>query len=158
MKMYQSIFLILEDIKQDIIDQYEAKNIKASGAFERNIKIGRRGRKVFLSIPNYSKYISLFKQRKPGRPPGGFPPVDVIKQWIKDKGLILRDFTTGQFKSKSESNLDKTAYLIGRKIAEKGTDIYLNKREPIDIDSIVDNKFDYRMEDLANRILEDIKI
>ena len=158
MKFYQSIFLILEDIKQDIIDQYEQKGIKASGKFERNMIIARRGRIVSLTIPYYSQFISIFKGRKPGRGPGAFPPVDAIKQWIRDKKLILRDYLTGQFVSKSERNIDKTAFLISRKIATKGTDIYQGKRQAIDIDQIINNRLDYRGNELANRILEDLRV
>jgi len=157
MKVYQSIVLILEDIRQDIIDEYEQKGLKASGNFERNMRIGRRPRKFFLSIPYYSQWIGLFRGRRPGRPPGKYPPQDVIIQWIKDKGLQLRD-ALGRFTSKSETNYKRTAYLISRKIAEKGTDIYQGKREPIDIDKIIDNRLDYRGDELADRILEDIKV
>jgi hypothetical protein len=159
MKFYTSIGLVLEDIRQDIIDQYEAKNIKASGAFERNMKVERRARgKFVLSIPYYSRWISLLDGRKPGRAPGNYPPTDKIKQWIKDKGLQLRDFETGQFLSKTETNYSKAAYLISRKIAEQGTDIYKGKRKPIDIDQIIDNRLDYRGDHLADRIMEDIRI
>ena len=155
--MYESIVNILEDIRQDIIDEYEAKNIKASGRFERNMRVGRRGRKFFLSIPYYSQWISLFKGRSPGRPPGKYPPTDAIIQWIKDKGLLLRD-ALGRFVSKSETNYKRSAYLISRKIAEQGTDIYQGKRQPIDIDKIIDDRLDYRGDELADRILEDLKV
>jgi hypothetical protein len=157
MKMYESIVNILEDIRQDIIDEYEANNLKASGSFERNMRVGRRGRKFFLSIPYYSQWISLFKGRRPGRGPGKYPPTDAIIQWIKDKGLLLRD-ALGRFVSKSETNYKRSAYLISRKIAEQGTDIYQGKRQPIDIDKIIDNRLDYRGDELADRILEDLKV
>lgn len=53
-----------------------------------------------------------------GRRKGKFPPINKIQQWIKQKGLTLKGVT-----------LKQAAFLISRKIAEKGikgTDIYTN--------------------------------
>ena len=157
--MYESIVNILEDIKQDIIDEYEQKALKASGSFERNMRVGRRGRKFFLSIPYYSQWISLFKGRRPGRPPGGdFKKIiPIIVQWMKDKGIQPRD-ALRRFLSKSETNYRRSAGAIARKITTEGTDIYQGKRQPIDIDKIIDNRLDYRGDELADRILEDIRV
>jgi hypothetical protein len=47
-----------------------------------------------------------------GRPPGKFPPPDVIRQYVNDKLLP---------QGMSENSL---AYLIGKKISEKGSLIY----------------------------------
>ena len=159
MAWYTSIYDTLEDIKQKIIDEYRAKGLKASGDFERNIKIGRQGRyKVVLTLPYYSEFISKFKSNEGGRGPGGFPPVDAIEKWVKDKGLNLRDLSTGRFTKRTQSTYKQVAFLIGRKIADQGTDIYLKKREPIDLDQITDNVFDYKMEEIADRILQELNI
>jgi hypothetical protein len=159
MKMYQSIFLILEDIKQDIIDQYEQKGIKASGKLERNMKIQRRGRIVSLTMPYYSQFISIFKGRKPGRPPGGDYKkiIPIIVQWMKDKGIQPRD-ALRRFLSKSETNYRRSAGAIAHKITTEGTDIYKGKRQAIDIDQIINNRLDYRGNELADRILEDLRV
>ena len=159
MAWYTSIYDVLEDIKQDIIDEYEQKGLKASGAFERSLNIRRQGRgKVMLSIPPYSQFISKFKSNRGGRKPGGFPPLSIIEQWVKDKGLQIRDITTGRFRRKTPTTTKQVAFLIARKIAEKGTDIHLGKREAIDLDRITDNVFDYKMDEIADRIIQEMKI
>jgi hypothetical protein len=158
--MYESIIKILIEVKQDIIQQYRGKRIKASGSFERNIQgPQRQGRyKVVLTLPAYAPFITKFKSNRGGRGPGKQPPPNQIEQWVQDKGLNLRDYLTGRFMSKTQSNIKKVAYLIGRKIGAKGTDIYLNKRQPIDLDEIINNRLDYNGDELADRILNDLNI
>jgi len=162
MAWYTSIYDTLEDIKQKIIDEYMAKGLKASGDFERNIKIGRQGRyKVVLTLPYYSEFISKFKSNEGGRRPTGpegTPPQAVIEKWIRDKGLSLRDLSTGRFRKRTQTSIKQAAFLIKRKIQVEGTDIYLKKREPIDLDQITDNVFDYKMEEIADRILQELNI
>ena len=157
MSFYESIFSILEDVRQDIIDQYEQKGIRASGGLDKNSKVIRSGRMVILRMPYYSQFVSILQGTPTGRGPGGFPPQNALIKWIKDKGLIPRN-DLGQFTKKSESNYKKMAFLIGRKIAEKGTDIYQGKRQAIDIDEIINDRLDYRGNDLADRILQDLRI
>ena len=155
--MYESIYKVLERIKAQIIREYRSKGLKASGDFERNITIGRQGRyKVVLTLPFYSQFIMKFKGNRGGNK--GPVKMGVIEQWIRDKGFPLRDYLTGQFMAKSETNIKKVGFLIRRKIREQGTDIYQNKRQPIDLDRIVDNQLDYAGEEIADRILQQIKL
>lgn len=51
-----------------------------------------------------------------GRKPGGFPPITPIRNWIIEKGINFPP-VNGRVPT-----LDQKAYLIGRSIAEKGTD------------------------------------
>lgn len=156
--MYQSIISTLEEVKRDILNKYHSKKLKASGDFGRNITIGRQGRyKVVLSLPPYSQYIMKFKGNRGGSK-GMAGPLGTIEKWVKDKGFSLRDYTTGRFMAKTQTNIKKVAFLIRRKIMDPGTDIYIGKRQPIDLDRIVDNKFDYKGEELADRILQQIKL
>ena len=48
------------------------------------------------------------------------PPPSVLKNWIKIKPLRLRDLSSGKFIEKNDRNISSAAYLIGRKIKEKG--------------------------------------
>ena len=158
MVMYESIFIILERIKTQMIRQYESKGIKASGSFSRNISISRQGRfKVVLRLPFYAEYITKFKSNRGGFK-GWFPNIDAIEQWIKDKGLQLRDFSTGRFKAKTANNYRQAAFLIGRKIADQGTDIYQGKRQPIDLDEIINESLDYAGNEMADRIVQEFKL
>jgi hypothetical protein len=148
--MYQSIVTILEDIRQDIIDEYDRLGLRASGEFDRDSKVGRRGRKVYLSFPH--GYIME------GGSKGGWPAENIIIKWMKDKGIQPRDWATGQFKSKTENNYRQAAFLISRKIYNIGTDIYIGKREGIDLDKIIGDALDYRGGYLADRIIKTLKI
>lgn len=156
--MYVSIIKILNEVKQDIIQQYNSKRIRASGDFARDIEGPRRqGRfKVVLFLPAYAPFITKFKSNRGGRGPGKQPPRNELEKWVRDKGLNLRDYLTGQFMSRTETNIKKVAYLIGRKIGATGTDIYQGKRQPIDLDEIIDNRLDYNGDELADRILTDM--
>lgn len=156
--MYNKIVDILEDVRQEVIREYYSKGLKASGNFERETYITRQARKVILSFPSYTQFIAKFKSNKGGRRPGKQPPPNIIRKWITDKGLKIRDLVSGQFATRTQTRINQLAYLIGRKIAQKGTDIYIGKRQAIDLDRIVDNKFDYRMEEIADRIFERFKI
>ena len=156
--MYQSIIKTLEEVKRDILNEYYSKKLKASGDFERNITIARQGRyKVVMTLPSYSQFIMKFKGSRGGSK-GMAGPLGTIEKWIVDKGLRLRDYTTGRFMARNPTNIKKVAFLIRRKIMDPGTDIYTGKRQPIDLDRIVDNRFDYAGEEIADRILQSIKI
>ena len=45
-----------------------------------------------------------------GRGPGKYPPIDVIRKWILDKGVRVRDIS-----------INSLAFLIARKIHKEGT-------------------------------------
>lgn len=157
--MYVKITKILTDIKTKIIAEYNQRGLKASGSFQNNLSIGRQGRyKVVLTIPYYSQFIMKFKGNRGGVKKAPGKPYDVIKQWIRDKGFPLRDYLTGQFMPKTDTNVSKVAFLISRKINARGTDIALGKRQPIDLDKIINDELDYQGNELADRILQQIKI
>mgnify|MGYP003402781774 FL=1 len=52
-----------------------------------------------------------------GRGPGGMPPIDNIKEWIKAKGIVIGEGQT----------LSGLAYGIAKKISQQGTQLYANK-------------------------------
>ena len=59
----------------------------------------------------------LINNRKPGK----FPNVDAIREWIKNKkSLRIRDFKTGKFLPKDQTNVNRLAYVIGRSIKKFG--------------------------------------
>ena len=61
---------------------------------------------VQISAVDYIAYV--FR----GRGPGGFPPIDNIKDWIEAKPIVF---------DPSEISLNSLAFLISRKIAREGT-------------------------------------
>lgn len=74
-----------------------------------------------LWAPDWFKYMII------GRGPGGFPPPDKILSWVeKNPGLLAS--AKAHFKYITEKGL---AFIIGRKIAREGTDIYQGKRKGV---------------------------
>lgn len=61
-----------------------------------------------------------------GRGPGKFPPVNNIRDWVRNK-LGVED-----------AEVNSIAYLIGKKISEEGTEIYKDKSKGIDIDYMIE--------------------
>ena len=84
-----------------------AKDKKASGELIDKLKFRitshkKNGLTLRLGGKQYLKYVDE------GRKPGNYPPPEKIKAWIKKKGLDVRQ------------SIDSLAFLIGRKISEKG--------------------------------------
>lgn len=90
---------------------------KASGKLYRDIqKPGTfkfvKNKEVYeleVKLPDYANYIEQ------GRKPGSFPPPDAIKDWIVVRRLLPR-----AQRNIPGVTLDSLAFLIGRKIKEKG--------------------------------------
>jgi len=116
----QTIFSVLEVIRKRIIQDQSAKKIRASGASSQSLQIEeiRNGGQLIGS--------DYFQQQITGRKPGKFPPIKPILQWIDSKGLSLNKITKNGL-----------AYVIAKKIAEKGTDIYRKKRPGLAVNEIV---------------------
>ncbi len=76
-----------------------------------------------------------FKYRVFGRGPGKFPPPDKMLEFVKKNPEVLAS-ARQKFKNISEKSL---AFLIGRKIAKKGTDIFLGKKPGVDLLGVMDS-------------------
>jgi len=116
----QTIFSVLEVIRKRIIQDQSDKKIKSSGASSRSLHIEEVSKGGQLVGDDY------FQQQITGRKPGKFPPIEPIRKWIDSKGLSLNKITKNGL-----------AFIIARKIAEKGTDIYRKKRPGLDVNGIV---------------------
>lgn len=85
----------------------------ASGELSKSIKgiVKQDGKWVIISIQmeEYWRYIE--NGTKPH-----FPPIDAIKKWITIKPVLPRPLKNGKLPTTNQ-----LAYLIGRKIAQKGT-------------------------------------
>lgn len=102
----------LDNVKSDIIQAQERAGKVASGesidSYE--VTVQQTG---LLTVGSLSA-VDYFQFIGGGRGPGGFPPLDRILEWIDAKGFLESTI--------SESEKKSIAYLIGRKIAERGTD------------------------------------
>ena len=115
------IFSVLEIIRKKILGQQRSKKIYASGKSAQSLYI--------QEVKNGGQLVGedYFQQQITGRKPGKFPPIKPILKWIDDKGLSLNKITKKGL-----------AFIIARKIADKGTDIYKKKRDGLDVKGIID--------------------
>jgi hypothetical protein len=65
---------------------------------------------VELRLQDYWYYVER------GRKAGKFPPIDKLREWIKAKPIIAQPMKNGKVPKPKQ-----LAYLIGRKIARRGT-------------------------------------
>ena len=100
------LFEEFEKLRLELIEAYDRKGMRASGKWADALEVIQGENSVKLLGLDYSQ------QLETGRRAGGFPPMDAIKQWIDDKGIM----------AKVEGNITKSslAFLIARKIARQG--------------------------------------
>jgi ethanolamine ammonia-lyase small subunit len=97
-----------------------------------------------LYAAHYMQYLIL------GRGPGKFPPPDAMLKFVQNNPQILES-ARQTYSNITEKGL---AYLIGRKIAREGTDIYQGKKEGIDLLGVIENTMPDLLKELArNQIL-----
>lgn len=109
--------------------EQQAKGLYASGRSARSLKE--------VTDPDGGRLFGkgYFHFQKVGRRPGRFPPIDAILNWIHDKGIH------------ADIPENSLAFLIARKIARSGTDIFQRKRSGL---NIKDELVDARKELVAN--------
>lgn len=134
----------LRNIGQAIADEIQSKGLSDTGKSQ-EFEVNVDGNKVQLIGYDYIKYLIY------GRPPGKFPPVNVIREYVERNGITMningRELTPNQ-----------VAYMIGKGISEKGTRIYRGEIEGVDIDRIIeDNKKDM-YDKIADEAVNDVKL
>ena len=97
----------LDALRERIIANHEAAGQVASGRTRDSIRVERTGDGGILW--GRQAFSVLETGRKPGKVPKGF--YHIIRQWVDDKGI-------------SVPNPDSFAYLVARKIATEGTEMY----------------------------------
>lgn len=114
----------IDALKLELIAKYNELGMKASGDWERSlnaiINITVTTFSAIIRGNHYTEYLTK------GREPGGFPPHDVIRKWIDDKGITPKDNITK----------DQLAFLIARKIAREGTEYFKQGGTDL-IDSVI---------------------
>lgn len=115
----------MEALRQEILLLYNASGKKTTGEFEKGLEIKYQPKEATLYGYEYLA----------GRRAGKQPPIKAIEDWIQAKGInpIEKEMTTSTL-----------AFLIARKIAEKGTDparhlkVYSQVITPARIDEILE--------------------
>tara|TARA_R110002167_G_scaffold81296_2_gene222669 strand:+ start:4291 stop:4758 length:468 start_codon:yes stop_codon:yes gene_type:complete len=96
-----------EQIRFDLIKRYDELGMRASGDFEKSLEVKQNKLSAELWGNHY------IEQLVNGREPGKFPPIAAIEKWIGDKGISAFDISVSSL-----------AFLIARKIAREGTEIF----------------------------------
>ncbi len=104
---------ILQQLKSEVIAQYEAKGLKASGNFARQLQILKKSDNHYQVIAPY--YVYTFEHgRKPGNVPKAF--ASIIYKWSEDKGITFAN----------EKQRTRFAFALANKISKQGTSQYRN--------------------------------
>jgi hypothetical protein len=111
----EAITIFLGRIRKAYVDNQRSAGITASGKSAASLKEKPQENSGLLTGS------STFYFQKFGRKPGKFPSIQAIIEWLKEKKTFRIDDERGP-------GLKALAFLIARKIAKKGTDIYLKKR------------------------------
>jgi hypothetical protein len=116
----EAIAAFFEKYRLALIEDQKGKNIRASGLSATTLRAESSDIMGRLFGKDYIHF------QKVGRKPGGFPPIESIIQWIKDKKIPFEGI-----------KIESLAFLIARKIAKSGTDIYIGKRPALSIEEKV---------------------
>ena len=104
-----------EALEEQYREEIANKNAFASGRLFDSVKsiieTDDKAFEVSLSLEEYWKYV------EEGRSPGKFPPLDKIEEWIRIKPVAPYPDSQGKVPT-----VKQLAFLIGRKIAEEGTE------------------------------------
>ena len=114
------ITIALKRLGDQVVDrlqqQLETDDTVASGNLSRSIKRKAVGNALTVTMAGYGGAIDE-GIRKGGRPANGYR----IKEWLKVKGIRLRDNTTGRYLKQTDYNYNKISFLISRSISRRGT-------------------------------------
>jgi len=128
----------LETIKQELIDKHVSLKMKASGKWIDGLRVEINTNGGALYGEDYTK------QLVEGRPSGKFPPINAIKEWIIDKGLVY------------DISLNSLTFLIARKIANSGTDYYMQGGTDLVSGVITDQRINEILKNLEDVIFKEI--
>lgn len=120
----------LANLKSKIQARMSEKNIDATGEASQSLEI--KGNQLLGA--NYIYYLDK------GRAPGGWPPISNLRSWIRAKlNLDIKEERQAMF-------------LIGRKIARDGTEIFRNSSKGLQLDSLIDETIDEITKELPDQV------
>lgn len=117
-ELLENTAILLEsEVMNPIKNDLASKGIDNSGKASRSLRIETKENenRVILWGVDYLEILNR------GRRPGKFPPVDEIKLWVDTKPVPI------------------SAFLVGRKIAREGTEIFKNKSKGIQLENKIIN-------------------
>lgn len=111
-----------EEFVKQLRSQFDSKGLNDTEKAKDSISFKVKDNK--LSIDGLLRVVVLVTGRKGGK----FPPVDLIRGWVERK-LGITD----------EKERNNVAFLISRKIAQEGTDIFTGKAKGLEIEIIIND-------------------
>lgn len=127
-------------LQKEFVEKSIALGQKASGRTYEALNVESSFTSMIFSGPAHVQVL------EDGRSPGKMPPVDAIKQWILDKNI--------QF----EGSLDSVSFLIRRKIAQSGTDLFMKGgRSGVISNVILEDRIQALLQTFGNKNSELIK-
>lgn len=155
MTTFEILTIEFEAIKNDLIQKHNDLKMKASGNWQNSLVVNILDLKDGIVLARV--YGPMYtEQLVNGRLPGKFPPIEVIRNWIIDKGIA------GVMEKTKISSL---AFLIARKISiegtkyfkEGGTDLVSSVFTPARIQSIIDKIREININYIVNGFIEQLK-
>lgn len=133
----EQIYQRLELLRQEIVTSIESHGITASGRTQRSLEVVKydNGVKLIAAAGDRAPLDTLEIGRDGGKVPRHF--TDILEQWSRDKGIGFS----------SDRERRTFAYLLGRRIAEKGT---LRHYKHVDVYSTA---VEQAVEDIKNLII-----
>ncbi len=135
-----------EALKTEIIKQYEASGLKASGNWANTLEVRVMETGASITGASYAD----------GRPPGKHPPSEAILQWILAKGITAQ--------AENNISISSLAYLIARKIAregwkpqQSGSEIIASVATPERMQKIIDRVGEIYITQFSNDIINFLK-
>lgn len=128
---------------REILEEYKSKGFRDTGNLENQLVWDNKNRKLFA--PGY--FFTLTEGRKPGR----FAPVNAIFNWVRRKRIQFRNFVTGRFMSQRS-----TAFLINRSLAERGSQVYRNRRQGIDLGKATQRAADKTADEFGDAFINEL--
>ena len=120
MYMIKSKQILIEELRtfnESIVETLRAKKIDDTRAAARSLSVVETERGAKSVGINYIEFLDR------GRPPGKFPPVNKIRDWVASK-LGISD----------EKERNSIAYLVGRKISRECSTIFKDKSKGLELD------------------------
>lgn len=106
MTTQQILNIEFEKLRVELIAAYDKKGMRASGKFAEGLEVETDNNTAILTGDQHAEQLQY------GRKKGKFPPIEAIKQWIHDKGIVN--------KIKGDISVSSLAFLIARKISKQG--------------------------------------
>ena len=176
---------VIDRLRDNLIERYPGSSLKTYGLIEEpKFTVGDRSYKIELIMPDYYAYMDegvrgtgkfgknptvrmmrrntgrfSFKDKgkgKGGRGQKGIPPIEGIRNFMRNRGIVGRTVKGKRGTKSSTNQLDSIAYSIAHSIWQTGlqqSDFYSD----VVNDQLINNFADQLLEELGQEVIINIK-